>query len=383
MDPKERIRAVENLTDQTLLAKVAIDEDNGFPDRAGAKDVGCAAVCRLSDQALLAKVAIECRGSDGIALAAVGNLTDRTVLAKVASEARRPDARRAAFDQLAAFKRTDQANLAMVALEGQTWDSRLAVDKLTDQAILAKVALNRGGGVAAAAVEKLTDEALLAKVAVDANDDSARYPAYCRLCNSRTIAKLSAAADPTTRLYASALLKIHAACQPIPEEHKARLVCKVLTILQLLWDPLVTAELGDVKDINVAWESRSESYYNYGYVWGEWFMVSVKLSKTDQVVSRGWITDFPSALWARDRHFLEAPMPTSDFAEDICGLLSASTRAAVAIKSKRYDLRLAAIENLTDQTVLAKVAAQDKDDGVGRRATARLAELRRNNPGHP
>jgi len=75
--PEVRIGAVANLTDQALLAKVAIEDKE--------PDVRRAAVDKLTDQALLAKMAIEDK-EPYVRRTAVEKLTDQVVLAKVAFE---------------------------------------------------------------------------------------------------------------------------------------------------------------------------------------------------------------------------------------------------------------------------------------------------------
>jgi hypothetical protein len=50
----------------------------------------------------------------------------------------------------------------------------------------------------------------------------------------------------------------------------------------------------------------------------------------------------------------------------------------VAIEDKDNDVRLAAVEKLTDQTVLVKVAVEDKDKLVRRTAKDRLDNLHGN-----
>ena len=80
MDAKEwydRVAAVEKLTDQTLLAKIAVEDKHRW--------VRVAAVERLTDQTLLAKIAVEDKDW-AVRKATVERLTNQTLLTKIAIE---------------------------------------------------------------------------------------------------------------------------------------------------------------------------------------------------------------------------------------------------------------------------------------------------------
>jgi phosphosulfolactate synthase (CoM biosynthesis protein A) len=201
--PEVRLAAVRNLTDQALLAKVAIGDEvwtiwkaavEKLTDQAALAKVAVeagdphvreAAVEKLTDQVALAKVAVEAKDSS-VRWIAVERLTDQVALAKVAVEARDPHVRIAAVEKL-----TDQALLAKIAVEDEAYYVRgAAVEKLTDQALLAKIAVeDEAYYVRGAAVERLTDQAALAKVAVEAKDPSFRKAAEKRLAQIRNSAK--------------------------------------------------------------------------------------------------------------------------------------------------------------------------------------------------
>ena len=83
-------------------------------EEAGARSVGKAAVETLTDQGLLAKVAME--GEDpAVGVTAVGRLTDQALLAKAAMEGKKVQVGEAAVGKLA-----DQALLAKVAIGGKS-----------------------------------------------------------------------------------------------------------------------------------------------------------------------------------------------------------------------------------------------------------------------
>ena len=177
---KELYAAVEKLTDQALLAKIAFNEQN--------PDVRQAAVYKLTDQALLTKIA-EGDNNEYVRSAAVINLTDQAVLARIAIEAND-----FGFDVREAFLHlTDQALLARIAVEARNADVRVnAVKDLTDQALLAKIAVEaKNADVRATAVQDLTNQALLAKIAVEDNSTSVRATAVYKLTDQALLAKFA------------------------------------------------------------------------------------------------------------------------------------------------------------------------------------------------
>ncbi|MDR0765579.1 MAG: hypothetical protein LBF09_01405, partial [Odoribacteraceae bacterium] len=125
------LAAVENLTDQSLLADRARNSIH--------EDVRLAAIKKLTDQSLLADVARNSIHED-VSLAAVENLTDQSLPADVARNAFHWEARRAAIEKL-----TDQHQELFVdqARNSIQEEVRLAATgKLTDQSILVELARN-------------------------------------------------------------------------------------------------------------------------------------------------------------------------------------------------------------------------------------------------
>ena len=167
--------AVRELTDQALLAKVAVESKDPV--------VRGAAVRKLTGQALLAKIALEDEAPD-VRGAAVGKLTNQALLAKIAVESKDPVVRGAAVEKL-----TDQAVVRGAAVGKLTYQALLAkiaaIGKLTDQALLAKIALDDEDPVVrGAAAGKLTDQAVLAKIAVESEDPVIRTKAIAAMDGS-------------------------------------------------------------------------------------------------------------------------------------------------------------------------------------------------------
>ena len=173
---KQAVLAVEKLTDQAILAKIAV-EDKGHKTFS----IRLAAVKKINDQALLAKIAVEDWYED-IRHTAVQNLANQAVLARIAMEDKAEDVRRAAVENL-----TDQAILAKVAVKGKWLDVRLtAVEKLTDQPTLARVAVEGIWlKVRLAAIGKLTDQVLLRKWAEKEPQAAIRQAVVMRIDDDR------------------------------------------------------------------------------------------------------------------------------------------------------------------------------------------------------
>jgi hypothetical protein len=142
---------------------------------------------KLTDQAVLAQVALEAE-SWPVRAAAAGKLTDQAVLAQVALEDESWPVRAAAAGKL-----TDQAVLGKLAMKDKDGEvRRTAVEHLTDQAVLAQVALEtKDGDVRAAALWKLADQAVLAKVATENQDGRVRSAAVERLTDQALLAKVA------------------------------------------------------------------------------------------------------------------------------------------------------------------------------------------------
>jgi hypothetical protein len=145
---EKALRAVEMITDQNKLYRIAKEADN--------RKVCQVAIEKLNDQSLLADIAKNINPRLGEA--AVKKLTSQSVLADVAKNAKDKDIRKIAVGIL-----TDQTVLADVAENDENSDVRKeAVWNLTDQAILAKIAFNNSDQeVCLVALEKITDQKIL------------------------------------------------------------------------------------------------------------------------------------------------------------------------------------------------------------------------------
>lgn len=157
-DPFERMKAVRMISDQNVLARVALEDKDGSVRVEAAK--------RLTSQETIAKVALEDR-SAFTRSAVIELITDQRVLAKIAME----DRSRLVFE--AAVKRLeDQDALSEVALKHSDEAMRMVATRhLTNQAVLAKIALNdKCPGVRARAIERLTNQEVLKNIVKDTSN---------------------------------------------------------------------------------------------------------------------------------------------------------------------------------------------------------------------
>jgi hypothetical protein len=191
-DQVARVIAVQKLTDQALLAIIAV-EDKVFSIRM-------IAVGKLTDKALLEKFAVEDKDAS-VRSQAVRKLTDQKLLAKIAFEDKDSTVRLTAVGTL-----TDLTLLARIAIENNDVYVRMeAIRKLTDQSLFAKIAVgDKNPDVRSQAVEKLTDQALLAKIAVEDKDRSVRSEASDKLADQALLAKI-AAVDKDQRVRSRAI----------------------------------------------------------------------------------------------------------------------------------------------------------------------------------
>jgi hypothetical protein len=306
-------RLKPELMDQAQLTRVALDKDNYF-------DVREEATRRLTDQALLAKIAVEDEDSR-VRTAAVEKVTDQAVLAKIATEDGNRDVRQVAVNKL-----TDQAVLAKIALdEKEGFVQAAAVKKLTDQAALAKVALGQHffSYVREAAVQKLTDQAVLARLAsmdypvqlgtlVGTTEPSVHFAAIERLTDQALLAKIAVVGtDPNdksecphcfrqTRAAAIANLTDQTLLAKLAGDiGKATYQSDeaVSRIRLALEDPIVMTRIPNAK-IGLRFQNRYQDYrFSSGRgsrIYGEGIDVIVRLG-AKVLAKDDWETHFPNA----------------------------------------------------------------------------------------
>lgn len=403
-DIGERREAVANITDQSLLMRVALEDESAA--------VRMAAMEKVTDQSLLARMAIDDK-SESVRKAAVEKVTDQALLEKVARE--HSTANLFGEVRLAAVERlTDQAALARMATmpirdlyppERGKRINQAAIARLTDQTLLAKVVEEKDADedVRIVAVSKLTDQTLLMRIARDGSGRSVRLTALGNLRNRSLLAF-----DAQTPMLQD--------LEPIPADWcrnrklEAGHSKEIASLRLFLTDPAIESRLGQTT-MTVRWHPMEQKYVQVGgpgsfYINGDAITVRVAGDKMKEPKVLGWATEFPQYSGKEDVfktksgewRFLKAEvnlasliaplvpdLPADEFAamrlqysdpegclDAIRGVTDQSLLARAVLKNIDFNVSMAAIEKLNDQSLLAKVAAECKDnDDIVRAAAVR------------
>jgi hypothetical protein len=176
-----RVEMIKLSTDQQWLAEIALKfrgKSYGDPDydserESEYRDYRKAAVKNLTDQSVLAKVADDVFVQQEV----IEKLTDQEALAKIAGTTIDCHIREKAFAKL-----KDHVLLTKIALEAKESENRkAATEKLTDATILSKIAKeDKESSVREAAVDKLTDVNLLSEIMATDDDCNVRYATIWR-----------------------------------------------------------------------------------------------------------------------------------------------------------------------------------------------------------
>jgi hypothetical protein len=357
-----RDTAMQKITDQAILAKIATNDKN--------KDIRMAAVQKLTDQAIIAKIAT--KDEDWfVRTAAIVKLTDRTMLTTIANESDFLD-RETAKRTLISLQ-SDQTALAQIATKDENWSFRvMAVMKLTDQSLLTKIAIDDDNlNVRIAAVEKLTDQELLTKVAVTVNDPVSLYLIISKLNNPNPIFMLKIGnTECVTRDATQSIARMNLAIQePRIKSHFPALLCVIN----------FSSESRKYSNYRFKDNNLRDSFGNYPGeaitdIQGE--IITFKLNQKDSTIAEvSWSAEFPN----------EIPSTTGYIRANVSGeyLLKKLLHMSVFTADDLYELihssipevRIGGVSNLSDLTLLAKVANEDKCNDVRIAAEYRIKEL--------
>jgi hypothetical protein len=392
--------AVEKLNDPALLARIAVG-DKDWSVRESAIHKLTDAIGKLTDQAVLAKFAVE-GGDAAVRGAAVEKLTDQAALAKVAVESQDAAVRSAAVEKL-----NDPALLARIAVGDKDWHVRLsaihkltdAIGKLTDQAALAKFASEGGdAAVRGAAVGKLTDQAALAKIAVESQDAAVRSAAVKKLTDQAALAKI-AEKEEVSFVRGAAVEKLtdQALLAKIAEKKEDRFVrAKAIAAMDGSNPALerLAAKAGDLNQDLISSIARIKlaiqeqrirnrlprivfavrvsavtQAYTMAYLYGE--SVSFVLSQDGATLAeKHWSTVFPE--FVNKLEFLSAAVEGGDLLAELLHRAEFEQEDLAELSSSEIpEVCHGAVANLTDQAALARVAIEN----IGQRF--RFAALRK------
>jgi hypothetical protein len=377
---KDLLNTVENMTDQALLAKIAV-EDKGGPARL-------AAIRKLTDQALLAKITIE-PNNMVFRKAAVEQLTDQTLLEKIALDDW--DVHRAAAGQP-----TDQSSRSQLTFDD--WEVReTAVKKLTEQKLLAKIAVeDEHPRFRMAAVKNLADQSLLAKIVIEDKDPDIRKAAIEKVTDQKALEKIAVEAkDPVIQAEAIAALDesnpalislagFGGRTSSGPACKKSRTVKDSCTtgkdiarIKLAIQEPLIRNRFPGI--VFTASISGTSQTYGYGAgaetILGE--IVSVTLSQAGKTLaSKRWNTPFPGVVTAwPGTDYWPAPVQGGELlAELLRNAVFTQDDLARLSSSEIPELRSAVVANLTDQVLLAKIAVADDDWSIVQAAAGKVTD---------
>jgi hypothetical protein len=326
---------------------------------------------KMRDPQTLGRIAV-CDENPRFRQSAVEKLTDQTLLQRISVEDNVSFVRKAAAAKLSSesIERmgvwvlpertrsvTDQALLEKIAKETKDSDVRkAAVAKLSSESIA-----RMGMWVLPERTKCVTDQGLLEKIAKEAKDPDVRKSAIEKLLNINERVSL-------------------------PEEHKNRVVLGLIPLFQLLYDPEVRAQVGDIESYDVSWQSYGgQSYIGgpfSGELYGEHIVCKINLTKIKNLVG-----DWNSGMNFPDRVYRQAGearcqlhpaiINLTDSFDTVCSKLSQRTLTRLAVESDPDVLRyyaqkylvdpsllieiamtehIACLDNLTDQILLAKVA---------------------------
>ena len=244
----------------------------------------------------------------------------------------------------------------------------------------------------ARAIVKLTDVPQLLRIATE-GEFWERSSAMKALISGELLDTVPSGSDILDSDQYAIILKALSASADIPPQHKSTKAARLVSILLGLNPPKISAATGDIT-ITIRWKNLDHPYLltpttELGTplrnrkprkitMEGESIKVSIEMGLTGSKYTRHWESDFPQNIrfYKPSLHSFEsAYMDVSELLADVYHDLPQTTVAQLAFDRFKF-VRIAAVENLTDQTILAKVALEDEDWNVRRVAQERLNELR-------
>jgi hypothetical protein len=331
-------------------------------DRLHEKDA-VAALNPLTDQALLARIAT--KSSVGfipnLGGAAVEKLTDQSLLFRVASNGLKGPARDAALRKL------DQTFLARIALnpnESHWGDRSFAASRLSDQLVLARLALEKDSDTwnwqtRLEVIGRLENQDALEAVARAMEEDGTPWPWQVRLAvaerlRNEGILETIAREDPTcpARATAASRLASKAALQRLADDRRWDIdgCSRAIARLKLaILEPLIAARIPTLR--LQLWASNIEQNYSRpgsaGLAVGESIAADLYVGNT-RVCQETWVTDFPGSIAYGTLPLIQAKVDIKPLLTKLLhlpmftrqDLVEISTSAALA------DVRSAALANI-------------------------------------
>jgi len=358
-------------------------------------NVRFAAIDKINNQELLAKIALEDKDTL-VSYAAIEKLSSQTLIAKVALKSTKWWAR-----EIAVIKLNDQEVLAKVAIgDEETLVRKAAVDKLTSQTIISKVAFNeKDPDIRKVAVKKLTEQSELAKIAEYDNDDSVRLEAAEKLPADHQLHKIILATEDDVKIQTNQLLLFKIA-------KLAHSSFASSDAIEKLNDQVLLAKLGienkyndlELKSIKLALQDkriqlrfpgikynfyRSEigpqRYIGLHEVLIKGERITIKLIQNGKTIAEAtWSTSWPDSLNRQfgdssSNEFWSANISIEDLFKKLFRLRNFTSEDLVELcHSGIEEIRIGAVANLSDQTMLVEIAKNDTNSEVRKVAAEKL-----------
>jgi hypothetical protein len=219
---------------------------------------------------------------------------------------------------------------------------------LTDQAALVRVATEgKDPRLSDTVLGKITDQAAMATIAEDGGHTGVRLAVIGSIREKDTLQRLMGVSKSHTD--------------------------KIAGLRSFLIDPDVERRLG-VTRMRVDWQPTSASYA--GLVWGnkpgEVLTITIDQGTLKAPIKGSWGSLFPAETKTLD--FTPAYVNTGDLVVKLLADASPSEVSSLMLDGACSYLRRAAVEKLTDQTMLARIAVADEDSLVRLSAAFRLTD---------
>ena len=239
--------------------------------------------------------------------------------------------------------------------------------KMTDQEELAKIAAESDDlDVINAAVTKLTDQALLLKVTMKAKSLSARRAALAKINDPKSLAKIAIRAYNCRPIRMDAVIKL----TDQTELANVAVGSDDIDVIKRAMNKLTN----ETSVMNVA--IRCKDQYGASQLALEKLQEQESLAKVTLEATRRDVRN-AAILMVKDQEALaKVALNTkeSDIRESAVRRLMDQAALAVAVEDLSRHVRIAAMRNLTNQTLLAKLAAEAKYHDVRIVAKHKLAK---------
>lgn len=256
------ITAIERINDQKSLVKIIITRCNSTNNYYFNFDLCKAALNKISDQELLKTIVFESEDlSNFVTDCSKGH---------------------SCFNYVCPFDTNNSIGL-------------IAINKISNQNLLLEIIKKKNNTLLGfESVKKISDINLLSKIAVDNFSDSSMVDiaAINKLIEFNLLNNISMnTVDRNFHL----IFKYINALKEVPQFNKNRLAMLFLPIIQILNNPKIIKELGEITSINLNWDEIYETYY-FGNVYGEIYSFSIKLKYVNNPLIIKSKTIFPSSL---------------------------------------------------------------------------------------